>query len=59
MTVEPCPDECEFDWPEFHNRLDTALAHMIMEKDARPTKTTILEFLEYSNAKSKAQVENE
>lgn len=41
----------EFNWEEFHKNLDIALATMITETNALPSKTTLLEFLEYSNKK--------
>lgn len=52
--VHRCPSECMFDWAQFHKSLDIATAHMINETPALPSKTTLLEFLQYSNAKRQA-----
>lgn len=60
--VTPCPASCKFDWIDFHQKLDSAMAHLIAEsaidtplEDYAPSKVTILEFAEYSNAKKKFQ----
>lgn len=45
----------EFNWKQFHQDLDTALAILISESDLLPSKTTLMEFLELSNAKATKQ----
>lgn len=55
MKVTPCPKSCAMNWPEFHKLLDVAIAHMIDEQDAPPSKTSLLEFMEFSNGKKLLQ----
>ena len=55
MTVKPCPQSCAMNWPEFHKLLDVAIAHMIDESDALPSKTSLLDFMQFSNEKKKLQ----
>lgn len=50
--------KCNFDWVEFHAKLDIAVAHMIEEKSkypdtCLPSKTTIMELMNYSYEKVK------
>jgi len=45
--------KCSFDWADFHNKLDIAVAHMIDENSkypniCLPSKTTIYELMQYS-----------
>lgn len=57
MKVEPCPENCTFDWITFHRELDYAVAHMIQEIDGTlPSKTSLLAFMSFSNAKVDGQV---
>jgi hypothetical protein len=51
VEVKKCPEHCKFDWKKFHNDIDIALAHMIDEKGTYPSKTSLMDFLVYSNAK--------
>jgi hypothetical protein len=53
--LKACPEECTFDWADFHNRLDIATAHLIEETKRLPSKTTLMEFLSYSYDKKLLQ----
>lgn len=57
MKVNPCPDDCTFNWTEFHKQLDIAVAHMITDakidtprEKFAPSKASILQLLNYSVA---------
>lgn len=52
LIVEACPAECIFDWADFHDKLDTAVAHMITESKIMPSKTSITSLLSFSNTKT-------
>ena len=50
---------CDFDWADFHQKLDIAVAHMIEDKSkypetCLPSKTTVMELMEFSHDKKQA-----
>jgi hypothetical protein len=56
IIVKPCPEDCSFDWVEFHKQLNIALAHLIYEEPSGtylPSQTSCMTFAEYVYAKSK------
>lgn len=55
MIVKACPDNCTFDWADFHAKLDIALAHSIEESIGVPSQLTVLNFAHYSKAKKDEQ----
>jgi hypothetical protein len=56
--IKPCPDECTFDWSDFHTKLDVAFAHFIEEQDGRLT-SPIFDLLRYSFAKKNSAADIE
>lgn len=52
--VERCQN-CKFDWTEFHKDLDMAAAHLIEEHGRLLSETSVMSFIEYSNAKKQLQ----
>ncbi len=55
MNTKKCPDDCGFNWEQFHALLDVAMAHMIEETGMYPSKTSILELAQYSFDKKNIQ----
>lgn len=51
--ITACPDDCTFDWEQFHKDLDVALAHFIEETGSTPSGSTVMGFLQFSNRKQK------
>jgi len=58
MNVKACPPDCEFDWVDFHEKFDKALAHMMRELKENyrpfiptPSQITTLDVMEFSAKK--------
>lgn len=58
VTPKPEPEHCEFDWEDFHKKLDLAVTHYItdgMDESHFPvflSQHTILDLMEYSAGKA-------
>lgn len=58
VNVEACPEECVFDWVDFVEKFDIALAHYIESSAVLPSRSSVTLFLEFISLKKHLQEEH-